>query len=100
MRQLENCDEQLVEPESGWDGVSAFQGRCVTLPPFETRVDEKWEQGGVCLKGKEFPEHSLYSYCRKCINDVKSSRTVQNERVKGYCEHVAGGVRGRCLFFA
>lgn len=60
MRRLENCDEQLVEPESGWDGVSAFQGRCVTLPPFETGVDEKWEQGGVCLKGKEFPEHSLY----------------------------------------
>lgn len=103
MRRLQNCDEQLVEPERGWDGVSAFQGRCVTLPPFETRVDEKWEQGGVRLKGRECPEHSLYrslnrhrktrlvfvqkSYGCKCINDAKSSRTVYNERVEGHCEY-------------
>jgi len=79
MRRLQNCDEQLVEPESGWDGVCAFQGRCVTLPPFETRVDENWEQGGVRLKGRECPEHSLY----RSLNRLRTLTVRQSLSLSG-----------------
>lgn len=62
-----------------------------TLPPFETRVDEKWEQGGVFLKGKEFPEHSLY----RSLNRLRT----QKDRSCLCAEKLLPQVHQRCQKF-
>lgn len=55
MRWLENCDVRPVESESGWDGVSAFQGRCVTSPPLKQELTRSGNKVEFAFK----EEHSL-----------------------------------------